>query len=186
MEQCRVHFRLSQRRALVQVLNKLRGFHVQTTLPVFGTAAAAYGWKLGANAGYIGQGMIMGPRVCFSMLAGSVAGFGILAPLAVKQGWASIDKSSSRDGYATFVTWVAMSIMIADSLTSLAVLLCRYGYQIAVNRVRSRGYASFRSGEVPVVMDLEETTAFGSASGTASLPVPACSSIFMNAEVPCL
>ena len=79
----------------VQTMNKLRAVQLPTAIPLFGTAAAAYGWKLGANAGYIGQGMIMGNRVCISMLAGSVAGFGILAPHAVREGWASLPSASS-------------------------------------------------------------------------------------------
>ena len=74
----------------VQTINKLQEMRLPTAIPLFGSAAAAYGWKLGASAGYVGQGMIMGNRVCLSMLAGSVAGFGILAPLAVRKGWASM------------------------------------------------------------------------------------------------
>lgn len=150
-------------------MNKLRKVKLPTALPLFGTAAAAYGWKLGANAGYIGQGIIMGPRVCFSMLAGSVVGFGILAPLAVQQGWANT--SSSSDGYAAFVTWVAMSIMIADSLTSLAVLLCRYAFQMAAEKRRSRGYASLGNPELPIAARFEESTPFVAASGTLLIMV---------------
>lgn len=98
---------------------------IPTTLPLFGSAAAVYGWKLGANVGYVGQGMIMGPRVCISMLCGAVMGFGILAPMAVHNGWAN-ESQSSPDGSVAWVSWLAMSVMIADSLTSLLVLLCRY------------------------------------------------------------
>lgn len=135
-----------------------------TAIPLFGTAAEAYGFKLGANAGYVGQGMIMGPRVCLSMLAGSVAGFGILAPIAVHEGWATAT-SSSADGYAAFVTWVAMSIMITDSLTSLAVLLARYAYQMVRDKDRSIHYASLSNPDLPVAASFEGSTAFVVAAG---------------------
>lgn len=106
----------------------------------------------------------MGPRVCLSMLAGSVAGFGILAPIAVREGWANA-KSSSSDGYAAFVTWVAMSIMIADSLTSLAVLLGQYLWQLAAANRRSTGYGAVGSHELPVAASFEGSTAVVAASG---------------------
>lgn len=34
----------------------------------------AWGWEVTPSMGYIGQGMIMGPKTAFSMLAGAVAG----------------------------------------------------------------------------------------------------------------
>lgn len=37
-------------------------------------AATRWGWVLTPSMGYIGQGMIMGPRTAFSMLAGAIAG----------------------------------------------------------------------------------------------------------------
>jgi uncharacterized oligopeptide transporter (OPT) family protein len=38
------------------------------------SAATAWGWELTMSMGYVGQGMIMGPRTCWSMLAGAVTG----------------------------------------------------------------------------------------------------------------
>lgn len=104
----------------------------------------------------------MGPRVCFSMLLGSVVGFGILAPVSVKKGWAKLQ--GGTDGYAAFVTWVAMSIMIADSLTSLGVLLVRYAHQILARR-RARRYVSLRSPRLPLAVNYERDTAFVTAPG---------------------
>jgi hypothetical protein len=37
-------------------------------------AATAWGWVLQPSAGYIGQGMIMGPKTAWSMMAGAVTG----------------------------------------------------------------------------------------------------------------
>jgi hypothetical protein len=38
------------------------------------TSATAWGWELTVSFGYVGQGMIMGPKTVWSMLAGAVAG----------------------------------------------------------------------------------------------------------------
>ena len=40
-------------------------------------AATAWGWELAPSMGYIGQGMIMGPRTAVSMLLGAIAGEGV-------------------------------------------------------------------------------------------------------------
>ena len=37
-------------------------------------SATAWGWVLAPSMGYVGQGMIMGPRTAFSMLGGAIAG----------------------------------------------------------------------------------------------------------------
>lgn len=37
-------------------------------------AATAWGWVLQPSAGYIGQGMIMGPKTAWSMMAGAITG----------------------------------------------------------------------------------------------------------------
>lgn len=172
----------------MQTINKLQEMRLPTAIPLFGSAAAAYGWKLGASAGYVGQGMIMGNRVCLSMLAGSVAGFGILAPLAVRKGWASMsdtptgspstapspsssDEGSPQDTYAAFLAWVAMSIMIADSLTSLAVLVCRHVCQAAAKRRRARGYSSLGAPQDPRAANYEGSTVFVAAAGVLHFSV---------------
>lgn len=144
--------------APVQIYNRMQHASVPTTIALFGSAAAVYGWKLGANVGYVGQGMIMGPRVCISMLAGAVIGFGVLAPMAVRNGWAS-DSQTSPDGSVAWVSWLAMSVMIADSLTSLAVLLCRY--VVDVVRAQSAGRQAVRLGTALPVLSGETVSSSG-------------------------
>ena len=68
----------------------------------------------------------MGPRVCLSMLVGTIVAFAGLAPLALRRGWASNPDNRGVDSAQAWVVWVSMAIMIADSLTSLGVLLVRY------------------------------------------------------------
>lgn len=57
-----------------------------------------WGWTLSPQLGYVGQGMIMGPRTCVSMLGGALLGFTVLGPIAKKKGWAPGAISSTRDG----------------------------------------------------------------------------------------
>ncbi len=51
---------------------------VLKTFPVFSwvglPGATAWGWELSPSLGYVGQGMIMGPRSAVSMLLGAIAG----------------------------------------------------------------------------------------------------------------
>lgn len=143
-----------------------------TSIPLFGSAAAVYGWKLGANVGYVGQGMIMGPRVCISMLAGAVIGFGVLAPMAVRNGWAS-DSQSSPDGSVAWVSWLAMSVMIADSLTSLAIVLCRYVVGVIQAHAAEREAVRLRSAQPVLSGDTVNSygTVFVAATGVFVLPL---------------
>ena len=49
-------------------------------------AATVWGWELSPALGYVGQGMIMGPRTANSMLAGALAGWAVLGPIAKAKG----------------------------------------------------------------------------------------------------
>ncbi len=69
------------------------------------------------------QGMIMGPRTAASMLLGAVAGYGVLGPLAQRQGWAPGPIGDWETGATGWILWISLSIMLADSLTSLTLLL---------------------------------------------------------------
>lgn len=50
----------------------VRTFPVASWMGMAGVTA--WGWEITPSMGYIGQGMIMGPKTAFSMLAGAVAG----------------------------------------------------------------------------------------------------------------
>eukprot|EP00884_Botryococcus_braunii_P006444 jgi/Botrbrau1/15800/Bobra.4_1s0150.2 len=99
------------------------------TFPVFTwvgwSAATAWGWDLTPSTGYIGQGMIMGPRTAASMLCGAVAGYAVLGPMARRRGWASGAITDWKEGATGWLLWVSLAIMLGDSLTSLALLLLR-------------------------------------------------------------
>eukprot|EP00803_Ostreobium_quekettii_P003250 evm.model.scf_709EXC.8 EVM.evm.TU.scf_709EXC.8 scf_709EXC:60379-67519(-) len=86
-------------------------------------AATEWGWILSLKMGYIGQGMIMGPRTCWSMLAGALTGFAWLGPIARRRGWAPGPISSTENGATGWVLWVSLAVMLSDSLMSLLLLL---------------------------------------------------------------
>lgn len=57
---------------LATLLPAIKSFPVFTWLGW--PAATAWGWEVAPSMGYVGQGMIMGPKTAVSMLAGAVAG----------------------------------------------------------------------------------------------------------------
>lgn len=82
-----------------------------------------WGWEVTPSMGYIGQGMIMGPKTAFSMLAGAVVGYGMLGPFAKHRGWAPGPIGDWKSGATGWVLWISLAIMLGDSLTSLSLLL---------------------------------------------------------------
>lgn len=101
----------------------LKSFPVASWLGL--PALTQWGWELAPSAGYIGQGMIMGPRTTASMLAGAVVGYGILGPVARRAGWAPGPIGDWETGAAGWVMWVSLAIMLTDALTSLGVLVAQ-------------------------------------------------------------
>lgn len=88
-------------------------------------AATQFKWTITPSGGYLGQGMIMGPRVVLSMLFGSILGWAIIGPVSKSQGWAPGDIDSWENGAKGFITWVSLAIMLADSLTGLTIISFR-------------------------------------------------------------
>ena len=67
------------------------------------------------------------PAMCLlscsiSRNAAASAGYGILGPLARAKGWAPGAIGDWQTGATGWILWVSLSIMLADSLTSLALL----------------------------------------------------------------
>lgn len=89
----------------------------------------------------------MGPKVTMSMLGGAVLAFGVLGPWAVSQGLAP-DHMGGNDGSKAWLTWISLAIMIADSLTSLAILIGKYAWTAGRQSLRSRqAYQAFSGSE---------------------------------------
>jgi len=100
-------------------------------------AAAAWGWEIVPAFGYVGQGMIMGPRTTLSMLAGALVGYAWLGPVVRAAGWAPGPITDWQTGASGWVLWVSLAVMLGDSLTSL--LLLAGSYAVACVRQRAGG-----------------------------------------------
>ena len=90
-------------------------------------AATAYGWVFTPSLSYVGQGMIMGPRVGVSMMFGALLGYAVLAPVARHAGWAPGPINDGVTGAKAWVVWVSLAVMMGDSLMSLACLMWNSG-----------------------------------------------------------
>ncbi|EFA78201.1 hypothetical protein PPL_08851 [Heterostelium album PN500] len=119
----------------VSAAYKLLGyfFPVVEEIPLFGTyLQSTWHWALTPSPSYIGQGMIMGTKTGISLMIGAILGWAILGPIARNNGWAT-GSVTSIDGASGWTLWVALFIMISESLISLAIvlvrqLLIRFGY----------------------------------------------------------
>jgi len=81
-------------------------------------------WTLRPSLAYVGQGMIMGPRPAISMLGGAVTAWAFLGPLAKSNGWTPGAITAWEGGAQGWLLWVAVGLMLAESLTSLVVMSC--------------------------------------------------------------
>ncbi|ORX39095.1 OPT oligopeptide transporter protein-domain-containing protein [Kockovaella imperatae] len=86
----------------------------------FGTSlAAGWLWYFTPSLSYVGQGIIMGFPVTVSMNAGMLVGWAVLSPLSKHLGWAPGPVGSTTNGARGWILWVALAIMIAESIISL-------------------------------------------------------------------
>ncbi|PVH13797.1 uncharacterized protein CXQ87_001915 [Candidozyma duobushaemuli] len=92
-------------------------------LPIFGHKLSnVYQWNFQPSPAYIGQGIIMGlPSVSY-MLFGAILGWGVLAPMSKYLGWAPGPIDDWVTGGQGWILWLSLSVMIADSLVSFAVV----------------------------------------------------------------
>jgi len=85
--------------------------------------ATAFSWVITPSLSYVGQGMIMGHRICLSMLFGAFFGWGLMGPYARYVGWAPGPVDDFKTGAKGWILWISLAIMIAESLVSLACVL---------------------------------------------------------------
>ncbi|KAL7415601.1 OPT oligopeptide transporter protein-domain-containing protein [Mrakia frigida] len=98
-------------------------FPIIYAIPIFdvfgGNLASGWMWSFSPSLSYVGQGIIMGFPTTLSMNLGMIVGWGILSPLAKNSGWAPGPVSDSTDGARGWILWIALAIMIAESVISL-------------------------------------------------------------------
>jgi uncharacterized oligopeptide transporter (OPT) family protein len=80
-----------------------------------GTSASAFTLGLAASPLLVGAGMLVGPRIGFSMLAGAIVGWLILAPRLVQAGFAIADYTS----LVGWLLWPAVTMMVTSGLLAL-------------------------------------------------------------------
>lgn len=98
-------------------------FPILRNLPIFGfTLAESWLWTLNPSLAYVGQGIIMGPATTIHMLLGAIIGWGFLSPLAKSKGWAPGKVDNWETGSKGWIVWVALAIMLADSIVSLGYI----------------------------------------------------------------
>ena len=102
-------------------------FPILNAIPIFnyisGSALpATWYWYATPALSYVGQGMIMGTHTTLSMLLGAILGWGILGPIAQSQGWAPGAVGDQKHGPKGWILWVALAVMIAESMIGLAVV----------------------------------------------------------------
>ena len=122
-------------------------------IPILGLSLAnIWQWTFNPSPAYVGQGIIMGPATSLHMLIGAIIGWGILSPLAKKQGWAEGPVGDWETGSKGWIVWVSLAIMLADAVLNLGWLiirpLVRYGphwYQQAKETVRSSSWKDISS-----------------------------------------
>ncbi|KAK7203945.1 oligopeptide transporter 8 [Myxozyma melibiosi] len=116
------------------------------SLPVFGTNLAKnWLWTLQPSPAYVGQGIIMGLPTVSSMLFGAFLGWAVLAPMATKLGWAPGPIDDWKTGGQGWILWIALAIMVVDSVISFVVVVGRSLYKSFMQK--SELYASIPAAE---------------------------------------
>ena len=101
-------------------------FPVLRNLPIFGQEVAeTWLWTFNPSLAYVGQGIIMGVETTLHMTVGAVVGWGLLSPLAHRQGWAPGPIDDWDSGSKGWIVWVSLSIMLADAIINLAYIAFR-------------------------------------------------------------
>ncbi|MDP6934662.1 MAG: OPT/YSL family transporter, partial [Myxococcota bacterium] len=85
------------------------------------TLAAAWSFKLYFGPMLFGAGLLIGPRVSFSMMGGAILAWAILGPLVQQAGWAPGAIMSYTDGPRGWILWPGVAIMVSEAMTALAL-----------------------------------------------------------------
>ena len=105
-------------------LPQLQKPHIHNWLEIGAlTTAAMWGFTLNFGPSLMGAGMLMGSRVVWSLVAGTIFGWGILGPYAQQQGWAPGTNimADFATGPRGWILWPGVAILVSESLMSLAL-----------------------------------------------------------------
>lgn len=99
---------------------------------------SALGFYLYLNPMMVGAGMIIGPRVIFSLLLGAIIAWGWIAPAITSAGFTTATLGDYRHGVSGWLVWPGVSLMITDAgialgLTVMMVMKNRFGRNLFKN-----------------------------------------------------
>ncbi|KAL2431951.1 hypothetical protein ABEF95_004585 [Exophiala dermatitidis] len=95
-------------------------FPILHDLPVFGQTAATEGlWTMSTSPGYFGTGVVTGPETTMHMLLGTIVGWGVLAPLSKRFGWAPGDVGDWEKGARGWIIWISLSALLTDCVVKM-------------------------------------------------------------------
>lgn len=89
---------------------------------------SAWGFSLLISPMMFGAGILIGPKVGFSLLFGAVISWGILGPFIVTQGWVTDNIMSYSNGPRGWILWPGVALMVTDALMSLV-----FSYKSIIN-----------------------------------------------------
>lgn len=87
---------------------------------------AHLGWGIEPSLLLVGTGALVGFRIAASLFLGSIIAWGVLAPIALIQGWVTPPAGATGSLYGPLVKWLlwpGVALMVAASLTSFALSL---------------------------------------------------------------
>lgn len=85
------------------------------------TTAATWGFTMSLGPSLVGAGMIMSPRIVYSLLAGAIAGWAILGPVTQHYGWAPGEVMNYSTGPRGWILWPGVAVLVCESLAALAL-----------------------------------------------------------------
>jgi uncharacterized oligopeptide transporter (OPT) family protein len=81
--------------------------------------AAAWGFHISVSPALMGAGLLIGPRVVWSLVGGSVLGWAVLGPFAQGQGWAPGKAMDIATGPRGWILWPGVAVLVSESLMVL-------------------------------------------------------------------
>ena len=82
-------------------------------------------WTMDISPGYVGQGMIAGPAITLHMLLGAIFGWGVLSPMAQRNGWATGAVGNWETGSRGWIIWISQAALLADCVAKISWFLIR-------------------------------------------------------------
>ena len=93
----------------------------------FLTLAATWTFKVYLGPSLFGAGLLIGPRVVFSLVGGAILAWGVLGPFVQSQAWAPGAVMSYGDGPRGWLLWPGVALMVSEALTTLALSWRTFG-----------------------------------------------------------